>query len=219
MKPSIIEMTEQYAFFVFSKKVPPTCYYHNWQHTLAVVGSCKVLAQKIALPPAQKEPLIIAAYLHDVGHALSLQAHEAAGVVLADRFLHNNDYNAENKKQVLDCIASTEAGKAPQNILEQILKDADLCSLGTEDGLLWSERLRLEWELLLGKCYTDVQWWELNIDFYEKHNYYTHAARQLYEPTKQANLRKMNQLLSQLNTELSQKHNKHMSENILNIKK
>lgn len=194
MKPSILKLTELYAFYVFSKKIPSTYYYHSWQHTLSVVKSCKILAQKMGLSAGQIELLAVAAYLHDVGYALSVDEHEAAGVVMAKRFLAHNDYDFKNIQEVADCIASTTAGCCPQNILQQILCDADLCSLGSETGFLWSKRLRSERETLLGKTYSDVEWLQLNIHFYENHQYHTPAARQLYEAIKQNNLEKMKRL-------------------------
>ena len=80
-----------------------------------------------------------------------------------------------------------------QDILEKIICDADLSYLGTDSFFEKADLFRKE---LAGEdiVYTDRDWLKFELDFMEKHAYFTEAARKLRGPGKSRNTEKLRSL-------------------------
>lgn len=76
----------------------------------------------------------------------------------------------------------------------QIVCDADLGHLGTDLYFLKSECLRLELERVYKKPIAPRDWHISNLDFLQKHQYFTNAAKKLMQPVKEQNY-KLNECL------------------------
>ena len=79
--------------------------------------------------------------------------------------------------------------------LEKVICDADLDALGREDFFITSFQLQLEWKLygIMNSTLTD--WIRFEIDFMEKHHFFTSSAIHLREKQKQKNLQALKDLL------------------------
>jgi hypothetical protein len=84
----------------------------------------------------------------------------------------------------------------PNNLLEEIMADADLDILGRDNFLDYNELLRCE-RLIFGQPQTPCEWYDEQIVFIEQHTYFTDAARQLREPGKQRNIAHLRRLLQE----------------------
>jgi uncharacterized protein len=107
-------------------------------------------------------------------------------------------YSSEDVQVVRWAILATALPQAPNNLLEQILTDADLDVLGRDDFMKRSDDLRHELASL-GKEFTDEQWYNSQIKFVENHSYFTASAHALRDLQKQKNtdeLRKTLELLT-----------------------
>jgi hypothetical protein len=79
--------------------------------------------------------------------------------------------------------------------LEKILCDADLDVLGREDFFITSFQLQLEWKLYGFMNSTMAEWIRFEIEFLEKHKYFTSSAIKLREVQKQKNIQALKDLL------------------------
>ncbi|HEX2533269.1 MAG TPA: Pycsar system effector family protein, partial [Chitinophagaceae bacterium] len=77
-------------------------------------------------------------------------------------------------------------------LVEQILCDADLYHLATEDFKARSQLLKQEQEALLRTKIPKKDWRRNNIQFLSNHRYFTEYGHQFLEPKKQENLQAMN---------------------------
>lgn len=161
--------------------------FHNEKHTTEVYKNAKKIADYQELPNDQLVPLLVAALYHDTGNALSFVEHENLSASNAILFLEKENKPKTFISSVVGCINATKLPQNPHNIMERIICDADLFHLGTENFLEKNEQLRKEWHLVLDTEYSDVQWYEMNIDFLKKHTYFTAYGRKFLEPIKQKN--------------------------------
>ncbi|NJN43809.1 MAG: hypothetical protein HC806_03090 [Anaerolineae bacterium] len=84
-------------------------------------------------------------------------------------------------------IIATRLPQSPRNLLEEILADADLDTLGRDDFFTRSDALREEWANY-GRESPLAQWLEGQLAFIKNHNYHTPAARMLRNETKKKNI-------------------------------
>ncbi len=185
---------EQYVRELLEEGLTEDYQYHNLTHTVNVVEQCRLLAERLELSEEQKEILELAAWFHDTGYTQGYEEHEINGTKIAAVFLEEHGYSPETIEEVNRCILATVRDHQPQNLLEEIIRDADLSNLGRADYLALLNGLRHEWATFRDENYKDKKWYNLNHKFVKKHRYYTSVGQEMYDPQRKKN----QQILSKL---------------------
>jgi hypothetical protein len=110
---------------------------------------------------------------------------------VARTFLQRLDLDEREIALVESAILATRIPQSPSSIIEEVLCDADLLYLGTEDFYYWSNRLREELEFAHARQFTDGEWIRYNLQFMENHRFRTLHAQEHYAP---AMLERLNEL-------------------------
>ncbi len=194
-KSAIISKTEEFVTNLFQEKLSADYCYHNLQHTLGMRDAAQQLAEKQEVTEEEKEEIELACLLHDTGYTEAYAGHEAASHRIAQSFLKQQDYPQHKLEHVLQLIDATAAGAHPETMPEQIIKDADYVHLADENYPKFNEALRREWAQLLDRQYEDPEWYQLNYDFFKTHQYFTPAARQLFELQKNQNQKQLKKIV------------------------
>lgn len=186
----------------FTKFISAEYVYHDYQHTRDVVEAVKLIGEGYELSAKEMEILQLAAWFHDTGHDKGSDGHELRSKELAERYLTARDYNPEDLKIVVRCIMATRLDIEPTNLLEQIMCDGDLSHLGSK--LYWDRCWRVRQELLLtqNKVMSEKEWFEFELDFLERHNYYTEVARELYGKRKKKYIKQLKKQKLRLDPEV-----------------
>lgn len=136
--------------------------------------------------PSGLLPLIsLASVLHDTGVSKGYKDHEFEGAKIAHELMENAGYSASETAMVGDLIyyGTRCFPQAPRNKLEQIMADADLANLGTDDFFRNGELLRRE-----QRVDDRLEWTIRQIAFVGNHAYFTKAARELLNEHQKKNL-------------------------------
>jgi uncharacterized protein len=178
----------RHAIEQLERKLPFVYTYHTLEHTRdEVVGMAERLATLEGIDGEDKILLITGAYFHDIGFTVQCENHEMVGVHYANCVLPQFGYSSVQIKVVEGIIIATRIPQRPQNLLEQVVDDADLDSLGRVD--FWNRSLALRSEMaMLGSYFTDQEWCERQRAFLDQHQYFTASAKQLRDEQKQANI-------------------------------
>lgn len=186
---TLVEKAEKFVLKLFRNDLPNTFIYHNFTHTQRVVKSTKELIEKSEISVKQQEPLVLAAWLHDTGYTKTYVGHEERSVEIAESWLKENEADEELIEDVSRIIRATKMGVEPQDISEQIIKDADTSHLAKDYFSETSEFLRQELRLQHIKNFSAQEWIEQNIElFTKKHQFYTKYALKNWKETKDKNL-------------------------------
>lgn len=183
--------------FVLGKlKNELTCnlFYHCYNHTLDVYQSAIKYA---ALENIQGSDLILlktAALYHDSGFLSGYDNHEEGSVDFTEKHLPDFGYSESEISIIVKMILSTRLPQNPQNILEQILCDADLDYLGRDDFFMIASRLLCEWNIR-GMPVSLKKWYNIQADFLVNNNYFTNSAKALRDGKKSENLSLIIELL------------------------
>jgi len=183
---------------IFLEEISDKFVYHNKAHTQSVVDNSDLFAQHYNLSNSEREILAIACWFHDVGYSCGYDNHEDSSERIARAFLQKLNLPEAKQDQIAGCIQATKVETEPANLLEEIIKDADLANLGEDSFLDHSRRLRKEWFTLLDEYHTDREWNELNQNFMVQHKYYTSIAIEQLGKKKLENLRFLKNELVQL---------------------
>lgn len=174
---NLIDAASDHVFGLMKSKLNGNYVYHNYKHTEEVVEAAKKISGKMDLKDEDAEIVALAAWFHDVGFVVTNDNHEDTSIEMARNFLKENNYDAARTEKVIGCINATRYPQSPQNLIEEVLCDADLFHLGTKDYAGKSVLLRVEWEKTNNKQYTELEWIKINLDFLTSHKYFTRYAK------------------------------------------
>lgn len=184
-----------YARQRLQHELAPQLRYHSLAHTRDdVVPAVMRLAKLIGVDEADQRLLHTAAWYHDLGFAVQRDDHEAVGARIAATTLPRFGYSDDQIARIMGMIAATRLPQTPQSLLEELLADGDLDSLGRDDFLTTSLNLRTEL-YLYGTTIPELEWYARQLDFLTSHRYWTAAARSLRDMGKQQNIVLLGKLL------------------------
>ncbi len=174
---------------LLTRKLSESIRFHTLQHTQEVVTACQVLADQHQLPLNDRFTLMLAAWFHDTGYTGGeAKGHEIVSVELATQFLTAHSIPEDIKSKIIGCINATRMPQSPDNLLEEIMCDADLFHLGTDDFKEKNRLLRDEIRVFGGKDLSKADWRRINIRFLEGHNYFTKYGKEKLQPVKDQHL-------------------------------
>ena len=209
---NILNEAESYVSKLLNSELKHEFVYHNLTHTQRVVSATEELinGEKIAEEDANK--LRLAAWFHDTGYTRAREHHEELGVEIAENFLSNYPLEEKFISEVSRLILATKMSHEPSDILEKVIRDADSWHFQDKKYSRVSELLRLEWEQLGYKEYTEVEWLEENISFFTKHHrYFTEYAMENWQSGKDKNLASLFQSLKKQEKEVKKAKKKTMA--------
>jgi predicted metal-dependent HD superfamily phosphohydrolase len=196
----LIKNASEYVFNLFKEKLSGEYVYHNYKHTLETVKACKELAGVYNLTSRDHEILMLAAWFHDTGYIDTYQGHEERSVAIMKDYL-KGEYKLEDLAEIENLILSTKAASSPDGTLQEILHDADYINTGKKRFLDRAELLRIEWERILKKTYTPLEWAEEQLNFLLKTTFKTEEALERYDDQREENIRKQRELIDSLKLE------------------
>ncbi len=184
---ALIERARQAAQSIFDQNKDEPFLYHNLHHTEKVVYAADKIAKHYALAEEDYLVVIVSAWFHDVGYFEDTARHEEKSVAQAQRFLRQEKVDENIINRVSSCIMATRMPQQPKNLVEQILCDADLFHLGTQEFDKSNRMIREECNILFRKHFTKRDWGKRAIQLLESHHYHTDYAKQILNAGKKKN--------------------------------
>lgn len=215
----ILKISEDYAKNLLKDKLSSAYTYHNLDHTIQVVDKIKILAKEENISPEDTEDLLLAGWFHDLGYVDNADNHEEESRKIASDFLKQHQFPEERIAKIGELILATDKFYKPKNHLEEVIKDADLYHLASDDYFRICENLRQEIKEVHHQKLSKQQWSELNIVFFSKHQFYTKYAKENWQPIKEKNVDKILSNIQNLKEEKKKKASENSDKALLNKKK
>ena len=191
----LLESVRVFIHNYFINNVDGRLVYHNQQHTERVVAAAIQIGNHYQLDERNFFIVQTAAWFHDIGYFTNVNAHEEQSALLATAFLKEQEVAEDIIVEIRDCISATRMPQSPRNLNEQILCDADLFHLGTDEFTALNKLLRKEIEAIKGHSINKGDWRNSNIQLLNMHRYYTDYCRLLLNDKKLKNLEKLKRKL------------------------
>lgn len=198
------EAAKEYVLERLEKELPRNLFYHGIYHTKDdVLPSAERLAEMEGL---SKEDLLLlrtAALYHDIGYIEQYKCNEDIAVRIASEILPDFGYSSEQIGRIGQIIMATKMevingnstqSPDPDDLLQKLMCDADLDSLGREDYLVLSGLLLREL-VEYGVKIEPEDWVRRQVKLLENHSYFTESAKSLRNEGKQGNIRVLREIL------------------------
>src|SRR5688572_17898082 len=189
---NLVAAAREFATDIFQNKVSKSFRYHNLDHTRQVVRAAEEMADYYQLQPEDRSAVLIAAWFHDTGFSAGeSKGHEAKSVDMATQFLKEHNADPLLTEKVAKSIEATKMPQTPGPLIEQIVCDADLFHLGTDEFKLKNEELRQELSEISGEDLSKKKWRKMNITFMENHQYFTDYGKRKLQPIKEKHIEEL----------------------------
>ncbi|WP_411274186.1 Pycsar system effector family protein [Daejeonella sp.] len=198
---TIVKEAAEYVFNLFKDKLPGDYVYHNYNHTAETVKACKKLSKSYNLTSRDYEVLLLAALFHDAGYVNAYDNHEEESVKFMKEYLKGN-YADEDIKEIESLILSTKYRTVPDGSLQEILHDADYINLGNKSFEHRADLLRIEWERILQKTYSEEEWAKIQLQFLLDTQFKTEYAVLNYNEQKEENILKQRGKIDKFETKV-----------------
>jgi len=176
-----------YVFDQLEKNLASTLHYHGAHHTLYVYNAALKIAEHEKITGEDHVLLMTAILFHDFGFLQTYANHEEKSCEIARELLPEYGYNNEQIEKICGMIMRTKIPQIAFNKLEEIICDADLDYLGTDDFIPIGNQLFREF-VHYGVIKDEEAWNRLQLKFLTAHQYFTDYAKQHREAKKQQNL-------------------------------
>ena len=169
------------------RQLKPDLTYHCLDHTLDVLEQAERIAREENVSDKRDIDLLkIAALYHDTGFLQTYAQHERRSVEIFLNDFRDSGMSEDDKQAISRLIMVTQIPQRPENLMEQIICDADLDYLGRDDFPKISDELRKEF-IAYGVVSNDEEWYALQLKFLKSHQYHTSSSRTTREIVKQKN--------------------------------
>jgi predicted metal-dependent HD superfamily phosphohydrolase len=186
---SITGQAEQYVRDYFDLHPNSKLLYHNLYHTERVVKAARQIGQHYQLGDTDQLIVTVAAWFHDLGYLQGGAAgHEERGAQMAVDFLQGKAVDTTTVEGVRSCILATRLPQRAESLLEQIVCDADLFHLGTDEFGGRNKLMRKEAEEVKGEKISKDEWRKSTIQLLGGHQYFTEYCRNLLGGKQRENL-------------------------------
>ncbi len=193
-----MQFEKAYSFLLkkLRDELPPWLTYHNVQHTKNVVEAVKFLSIAEDLRTNDITLLKTAAAFHDAGFIRGYDNHEELSCEIAKEILPHFNYTEKEIIKICQLILVTKIPQVPHNHLEQILCDADLLYLGTDEYEETAEKLYIELKYK-GEVKNRQVWEERQTHFLSNHRFFTQTAIKKYAKKKEQHLKTLTTTISE----------------------
>jgi predicted metal-dependent HD superfamily phosphohydrolase len=175
---------------ILSAQLDKKLCYHNIDHTLDVIAQSEQIALSEGVSSAKDLLLLkVAALFHDTGFLYCYTGHEEKSCEIAREKLSTH-FSVADLDIICGMIDATKVPQQPENLLQQIICDADLDYLGRNDFEKLSTHLKNEF-LDFRIVKTEIEWEKKQIAFFESHHYFTRTSIKKRLPLKTRHLEKL----------------------------
>ncbi len=167
--------------------LPAHLTYHCVEHTELVIDRSEYIGKKEGVKGKNLNLLKTAALYHDFGFTEVYKDHEEKGCEIVRAELPSLGYSSEEIDIICGMIMATKIPQNPTNLMENVIADADLEYLGSNDFRTIGDRLLKELRHFNPEM-SRKEWDEIQVKFMSNHSYHTEYCKQYREWRKQENL-------------------------------
>lgn len=195
---NIVKEVEVYTIKYYDENISSLLYYHSIEHTRLVASVSASIADAEGVESPDKEIVVVAAWFHDIGNAVSLKNHEEESCKIARQFLTEKEMDEAFIAGVEKCILSTKMGAQKETLLEKIIGDADNAHAGMDNFMEISNLLRKEMcNFTESKC-SKLEYWNQTLKYIKRVAFLSNWAKENLNPIKKQNTKKVEKRIIKL---------------------
>ena len=175
----------------------PDLVFHNLAHTKCLARSAQMIGGLSQLSDEEMTILMASAWFRNIGFTDKTEVPLEAGARIARSFFVKQGLPENLIAGITGLILFDPLHNEPQNLLEQIIADAETGYFGKRSFLKKNELLRKETEVITKRMIGKDAWFKRTISTLEQHRYHTLSANIFLADQKSENLIHIKNLAAQ----------------------
>lgn len=188
LQTDLVSGVLDYVKQFFAQHIDPAYTYHNFDHTERVYQQVTKLAKQAGRSESEIMLVQIAALFHDTGFVQGAINHEEHSAKIAMEYLQSKNIDSQHIARISELIHLTKMGTETEDELANLLKDADMCGLGSKRFPEFTESLRKEKVATEGVKISKKLWDSINMDFLKTCKFQSKEGVEAYQAQKIENL-------------------------------
>jgi uncharacterized protein len=180
----LVAVAERYVMNLLRKRLSQEYVFHSITHTINVLRGAVQIGQCSGFSEDEMNILKVSALFHDVGYITTNEDHETESAFIAGELLRANLIDDHYIEQVQNAILATKVPQQPKDKISEVLCDADLLHLSSDDYFEQMELLRLEWQITGRYFFTEYEFHLHSIKFFGNHHYHSLYGKTVLEERK-----------------------------------
>ena len=160
----------------------PESEYHNSLHARDITNTIGFICMLESVNSYNTFIAQTAGVIHDLVYECGCNENEKKSIEKAIPILNELGYTQPEIQEVSRLVAATEVGHEPEDLLEEIIQDADRANMGTFDFAVMNECLMREWGI------DRKEWYRKSLEILKNIKYRTKTAQELYGPGLKENI-------------------------------
>lgn len=191
----LITEAENHLSALLAEKLPENIIYHNFDHALLIKKYAETIGEHEGLTAEEMNILRISALFHEVGYINSFEHCQEESIVQASAFLEEHGVDPLTADRVSEVIRATKLPQSPKDKIAEVLCDADMMYIASEDGIEQFDLIYDETALVKPNLNKRAVFEKGYIDIYTKHSYFTQYGKTVLQPKKEAAVKRLSDRL------------------------
>ncbi len=189
----LIAESENYLSALLSEKLPENILFHNFNHALLVKKYAETIGAQTDLSADEMNILRICALFHDTGYVNSYENYKEESIKITSAFLAEHAVDQQSIDHISEIIKATKQYEGPKDKIAEVLCDADMMYIASENALEQFDLLYDERALAKSKFHKRSIFEKGSIDFFTKHSYFTEYGKTILQAKKEATAKRISE--------------------------
>lgn len=182
---ALLKETELFLVKELNEKLPEKIMYHSEEHARRVVEAVDEIGMAEGLSEEELRMAKISAWLHDIGFTVSHHDHELHSAEIAKAFLQDKGVDKKHIEQINDAILATRIPQEPKDKISEVLCDADMYHITSEEYFELANLMREESKLIKKIDIDKVEFERLSYIFFRQHHFHTSYGKDVLQKKKE----------------------------------
>ncbi len=180
---------------LFNERADARLVFHNYSFTVDMVETLEELALEEEAEPDQQAIAMTAAWFYHSGRLFDYENPAPHSMRLAQKFLDDQVPDETFRDKVMSCLALGLGEEDTRSQTALWLRDANTISTWLKDPENKRPLLHLEWELMLRRRLSRLEWTQYWLQQVLGLRLFTHSARTRFEEKSAAQIRKLKKVV------------------------
>ena len=198
----LIKKAEFYVIDLLKHQLSKNLVFHSVNHTMDVVRNSEMIGKTSNITEDELTILYMSALFHDVGYIKTYYGHESESAFMAEDFLSSCKLSKTIIRQVTSAIKATKVPQNPRSKIAEMLCDADLMILSSDNYFEQIELLRQEWELVGIAKMSSYDFNINSLNFFKSHHYHSDFGKKVLLPKKEKVLNQLKSKIDELSIKI-----------------
>ena len=187
----LVAESENYISALLGQKLAANFIYHNFSHALRIKKYADTIGKQTGLTADEMNILRICALFHGAGYVNSYEQYNEESMLIASAYLAGQGLDQQTTGHVSDIIRALKQPQDPKDKIAEVLCDADMMYIATENAIEQIDLLYEETAMLKPNFKKRLAFEKQCIHSFTTHTYFTEYGKTVLQPIKEAAVRRL----------------------------